>query len=218
MECTGFASYPTNSSLVACGFAEGVAFVLAAEELAGLRVDFDEFAVAPDAGALFVELGLAFGDVAVGFQRVDGGDGEALLELQDVGKVLVMEAWGVGCGLHVEAVVDDADEVVGDRGDDGRAAGLPSTRRSLPGSQGIGIPMWVWGGVLILWQTGGSLTMVGVMELSGRLPGAMALAGPWIKPKPLGTPILLAKSSISSLSRKPRPATVTPLPKVKLSV
>ena len=54
---------------------------------------------------------------------VDGGDGEGLFELQDVGEVLVVEAGGVGCGLDVEVVVDDADEVVGYGGHDGGAAG-----------------------------------------------------------------------------------------------
>ena len=46
--------------------------------------------------------------------------------------------------------------------------------------------------------------MVGVMELRGRLPGPMALASDWIKPKrALGTPGWVVKSSISSLRRKP---------------
>ena len=46
--------------------------------------------------------------------------------------------------------------------------------------------------------------IVGVMELSGRCPGAMALASDWIKPKSaLGTPGCVVKSSISSLNRKP---------------
>ena len=67
-------------------------------------------------------------------------------------------------------------------------------------------------------QMGGALTIGGVMEERGRLPGAMALAGPWMRPKALGTPCLEAKSSISSLSRKPRGETVTPEPKPKLRV
>ena len=45
--------------------------------------------------------------------------------------------------------------------------GEPRTRRSLPGVVAPCLP-----------TMGGSLTMVGVMQESGRLPGAMALAGP----------------------------------------
>src|ERR1700685_2327736 len=60
--------------------------------------------------------------------------------------------------------------------------------------------------------------MVGVMELSGRLPGAIALAGPWMRPNMLGTPIFEAKSSISSLSRKPSDADVTCEPKLLFRV
>src|ERR1700722_6630340 len=58
--------------------------------------------------------------------------------------------------------------------------------------------------------------MVGVMELKGRLPGAIALAGPWINPNMLGTPIFAAKSSISSFKRNPRAPAVTWEPKLSL--
>ena len=54
---------------------------------------------------------------------VGGVDGEFLFEVEAVGKVLVVEARGVGGLLDVEAVVDGADDVVGDGGDDGGAAG-----------------------------------------------------------------------------------------------
>ncbi len=60
--------------------------------------------------------------------------------------------------------------------------------------------------------------MVGVMEERGRLPGAMALAALWMRPKALGVPALEVKSSISSLRRKPRGSTVTPEPKPKVRV
>ncbi len=56
--------------------------------------------------------------------------------------------------------------------------GEPSTSRSLPGVHCCKIPMCVCGGVLMTAHTGGSLTIVGVIELSGRLPGAIAFAGP----------------------------------------
>src|ERR1700722_19890351 len=60
--------------------------------------------------------------------------------------------------------------------------------------------------------------MVGVMADRGRFPGPTELAGPWMRPYMFGTPIFEAKSSISSFIRKPRPSTVTPDPKVLLSV
>ncbi len=56
------------------------------------------------------------------------------------------------------------------------------------------------------------VTMVGVMDESGRLCGAMALASPCTSPNMLGAPGLAAKSSISLFSRKPAPSTVTPQP------
>ena len=55
-------------------------------------------------------------------------------------------------------------------------------------------------------------TIVGVIDESGRLPGAIALASPCTRPNMFGAPGFDAKSSISLLSRKPRPGTVMPLP------
>ena len=55
-------------------------------------------------------------------------------------------------------------------------------------------------------------TMVGIMDDSGRLPGAMALRSPCTRPNMLGVPGFEAKSSISSLRRKPAPGTVMALP------
>jgi hypothetical protein len=61
--------------------------------------------------------------------------------------------------------------------------------------------------------------MVGVIEESGRLPGSILLASDCTRLKStLGAPGRVVKSSISSLSRKPRPGTVTPLPKNSLMV
>ncbi len=54
--------------------------------------------------------------------------------------------------------------------------------------------------------------MLGVIADSIRLPGAIALASPCTRPYMLGLPGAVAKSSISSLSRKPAPVTVTALP------
>ena len=54
--------------------------------------------------------------------------------------------------------------------------------------------------------------MVGVIELSMRLPGCTSLATPPITPNMFGTPGLALKSSISLLSRNPAPVTVWPLP------
>ena len=58
----------------------------------------------------------------------------------------------------------------------------------------------------------GSSTIVGDIALSIRLPGAIALALPWINPYMFGTPGLAAKSSISSFRKNPAPATNTPEP------
>ena len=60
--------------------------------------------------------------------------------------------------------------------------------------------------------------MVGVIDDSMRLPGAMALAAPPTTPYMFGAPGLTLKSSISLLSRKPAPATTTPSPYQSLSV
>ena len=54
--------------------------------------------------------------------------------------------------------------------------------------------------------------MVGVMEESGRLPGAMALASAPTTPNWFGAPGLTEKSSISSFRRKPAPSTTMPEP------
>ena len=60
--------------------------------------------------------------------------------------------------------------------------------------------------------------MVGLIDDSGRLPGAIALASPCTRPYRLGTPILAVKSSISSFSSTPVPAAVTLAPNQSLSV
>jgi hypothetical protein len=61
-------------------------------------------------------------------------------------------------------------------------------------------------------------TMVGVMELKGRLPGAMAFAVPWTKPKRFGTPGFAVKSSISSFKKNPVSPAMTLAPKSSLMV
>ena len=62
------------------------------------------------------------------------------------------------------------------------------------------------------------VTMVGLMEESGRLPGSMALFLPWIRPNRLGAPTLEVKSSISSLRKKPVSPAITLAPKLLLMV
>ncbi len=62
------------------------------------------------------------------------------------------------------------------------------------------------------------VTMVGLIELSGRLPGAMALVLPWTRPNMLGVPGLVVKSSISSLRKKPVSPAITLAPKKALIV
>src|SRR3954470_19016636 len=61
-------------------------------------------------------------------------------------------------------------------------------------------------------------TIVGVMAESGRLPGPIAFAGPWINPYAFGTPRFAAKSSISLFRRNPNPGTVTFEPNVSFNV
>jgi len=61
-------------------------------------------------------------------------------------------------------------------------------------------------------------TMVGVIELSGRLPGSILLASPCTRPYKFGTPGLAVKSSISSLSSTPVPLAVTRAPNQSFSV
>jgi len=56
------------------------------------------------------------------------------------------------------------------------------------------------------------VTRVGVMDESGRLPGTMALASPWMRPNMFGVPTCEVKSSISLFMRMPVPGMVTPEP------
>ena len=60
------------------------------------------------------------------------------------------------------------------------------------------------------------VTMVGDMLLSGRLPGAMALASEPIRPKTFGTPGCAEKSSIVSLRMMPVSPATTIEPNVVL--
>ena len=62
------------------------------------------------------------------------------------------------------------------------------------------------------------VTMVGLIELKGRLPGAMAFAWPCTRPYRFGTPSLDVKSSISSFNSTPVPAAVTRAPNHSLRV
>lgn len=108
-----------NVDLISRRFAEVVPLVVRTEKIARLRVDVDHLAVAPDAGVFFVEGAGAVDLVAGGRERFGDGHGEELLYIDAVGKVLHVEARGVGGLLHVEAVVEDADDVVRDCGDNG---------------------------------------------------------------------------------------------------
>ena len=66
------------------------------------------------------------------FELLGDVGGKLLFEVEAVGQVLVVEAGGVGGLLDVEAVVEDADDVVGDGGDDGGAAGGAEDIGKLP--------------------------------------------------------------------------------------
>src|SRR5581483_6405551 len=61
-------------------------------------------------------------------------------------------------------------------------------------------------------------TMVGVIDDNGRLPGPIEFAMPWIKPSEFGTPVLDAKSAISSFNKKPKPSAVTREPNQSFNV
>ena len=93
--------------------------VVGAETVVGLWVDGDDFAVSPDAGVVLVGYGDAVDGVAHGLELVGYGERKFLFQVDAVGKILVVEARSVGGLLDVEVVVDDADDVVGDGGDDG---------------------------------------------------------------------------------------------------
>ncbi len=110
-------------SLIAGGFAVVAAVVVASEEFSGLGIDGDEFAVAPDAGIVFVGYGETVDIVAHGFELSGYVYGELLFEVEAIGQVLVVKTGGVGGLLDVEMIVDDADEVVSNCGDNGGAAG-----------------------------------------------------------------------------------------------
>ena len=62
------------------------------------------------------------------------------------------------------------------------------------------------------------VTIVGVIDESGRLCGAMALFTPSTSPYMLAAPGLEEKSSISSLSKMPVPGAMTRAPNQSLSV
>jgi len=83
---------------ITCGFAVVAAVVLATEQVAGFGVDGDALAVGPVA-AFNVEV------VAEGAQPCEGFRGEAGLEVELVGQVLVVEARGVDGLLYVEAAL-----------------------------------------------------------------------------------------------------------------
>ena len=62
------------------------------------------------------------------------------------------------------------------------------------------------------------VTIVGVIDDSGRLPGATALANAPMRPKALGAPGCAEKSSISSLRTTPDAASTTREPKSRFTV
>src|SRR5438309_11472060 len=79
------------------GLPEGSAVVVAAQEFVGFGVDGDEFAVAPDAGAVFVGYGEAVDGVAHGRERFGGWDGEFFFEVE-IGRASCRESVWVRVG------------------------------------------------------------------------------------------------------------------------
>ena len=76
---------------------------MAAHQRAGVGVDVNHLAVAPDAGVLLVGLIDAASRVAAGFERVKYGQREGLLHLEHIGQILMMKARCVDGLLDVEA-------------------------------------------------------------------------------------------------------------------
>ena len=106
----------TRAELIASGFADGFAMILAAEQLAGRGIDGDAFAIGPVAAA-------ERDRVAHGAQRGDGVGAESRLEVEDVGQVLVMEARRVYGFLDVEAALGRGEKNVAHGRNDAAAAG-----------------------------------------------------------------------------------------------
>src|ERR1700722_129547 len=92
-----------------------VAPIGSGEALTGLGIDHDALGVSPE--MFDVQL------VSFGTQNVHCIGREAVLDENSIGKPLVMKPWCVDGLLNVEIEIDYADDNVGDRGDDGRAAG-----------------------------------------------------------------------------------------------
>ena len=145
--------HPILRGLITSSFPKVSAAVVASEQLTGFEIDGDEFAVAPYAWILFVGHGIAVDGVTHGFEFVGWCYGELLLEVDAVGKILIVEAGSVGGLLDVEAVVDGADDVVGYGGDDGRTARGAHDEGQLAG------PVPVSGGRDDGWRHGGERTM-----------------------------------------------------------
>ena len=123
--------------------------VLSALKLPRLGVNGDTLAVRP--------MVLGNSDVvAPSLQPGDSFRREAMLHKELVGLVLVVEARSVHRLLNVQPAFRCGKEMFATVVIMRAPPGEPNTYRSFPSSS----------------------TIVGVMELSGRLPGAMALAGP----------------------------------------
>src|ERR1700722_17162910 len=102
---------------------------MATKKLVGLRIDGNQFAVAPCAGFVFVRHSEAVYVISHGFKLVGNLARKLLFEVKTVGQILVMEARRVRGLLNIETVVNPTDEVVGNRRHDCRAAGTAENKR-----------------------------------------------------------------------------------------
>lgn len=100
-----------------------MAIVLAAQQFVSLLVNCDQLAIPPRAWIMFIVGSVAVNVIAHGCELIGNVRREFLFDVQAVGQVLVVETRSI-CGLlDVEAVVDDADEVVRNGGNDGGTTG-----------------------------------------------------------------------------------------------
>src|ERR1700690_4146337 len=100
---------------VAGRFAVVAAMVLGCGQLAGFGVDGDALSIGPMAVSCFEAIPLSL----QGFHRFRG---EAWLQVELVGQVLVMKSRSIDGLLDVQTALRCGEEDVGDAGDDARAA------------------------------------------------------------------------------------------------
>src|SRR5258708_30611310 len=100
-----------------------IASVAGAQALAGFRVNHDALAVSPK--MFNVQL------VPFGTQNIHCIGREAVFDENLVREPLMMKPWGVDGFLDIKREIHDADENIGDGGNDCRAAGAAQNQEKL---------------------------------------------------------------------------------------